>query len=182
MEDHVDIAIIGAGAAGIAAALRLKDTKLSMLLLEARDRVGGRAHTIRTPDGLPLDLGCEWLHSADVNALAAPLEQAGYTLDRRPPRWNRQTGNRDFPPADQKAFAKAFDAFERRLADAAARGEERPAADFFEPGCRWNLLMDAISSYFNGAEFDQVSIQDYAAYNDTETNWRAREEIGRAHV
>jgi monoamine oxidase len=178
MKDHVDIAIIGAGAAGIAAALRLKDTKLSMLLLEARDRVGGRAHTIRTPDGLPLDLGCEWLHSADMNALAAPLEEAGYTIDRRAPRWNRQTGNRDFTPADQQAFAKAFDAFERRLADAAARGEERAAADYFEPGCRWNLLMDAVSSYFNGTEFDDVSIQDYAAYNDTETNWRVREGYG----
>src|ERR1700761_9476253 len=126
MKDHADISIVGAGAAGIAAALRLSETKLRIVLLGARDRIGGGAHTTHTPDGLPLDLGCEWLHSANRNALAAPLEQAGFTIDRRPPRWTRQTGNRDFPPADQKEFEAAFDAFERRLADAAARGEEGP--------------------------------------------------------
>ena len=180
MKDHVDIAIVGAGAAGIAAALRLEDTRLSTVLLEARDRIGGRAHTIRTADGLPLDLGCEWLHSADRNALVAPIERAGFTLDRRQPHWTRQTGNTDFPPADQKEFADAFDAFERRLADAAARGAEGPAAAWFEPGERWNPLMDAVSSYFNGAEFDRVSVMDYAAYNDTETNWRVPEGYGTA--
>jgi len=178
MKDHADIAIIGAGAAGIAAALKLSETKLDIVLLEARDRLGGRAHTIRTPDGVPLDLGCEWLHSANRNALAAPIERVGFTLDRRPPRWGRQTGNRDFPAADQEAFAEAFDAFERRLAEAAEKGLEGPAAAYFERGCRWNPLMDAVSSYFNGAEFDRVSVLDYAAYEDTETNWRVREGYG----
>jgi len=178
MKDHFDIAIVGAGAAGIAAALRLRGAKLSTVLLEARDRVGGRAHTIHTEDGLPLDLGCEWLHSANRNALAAPLEQAGFTLDRTPPLWARQTGNRDFPAADQEAFAAAFDAFERRLADAAAKRLEGAAAAYFEPGNRWNPLIDAVSSYFNGAEFDRVSIMDYAAYEDTEINWRVREGYG----
>jgi monoamine oxidase len=180
MKDHVDIAIVGAGAAGIAAALMLKDTGLSTILLEARDRIGGRAHTIRTNDGLPLDLGCEWLHSADRNALAAPIARAGFAIDRRPPHWTRQTGNRDFPPADQEQFGAAFDAFERRLADAATQGKEGPAAAYFEPGGRWNPLMDAVSSYFNGAEFDRVSVMDYAAYDDTEINWRVPEGYGTA--
>jgi monoamine oxidase len=180
MKDHVDIAIVGAGAAGIAAALRLKDTRLSTVLLEARDRIGGRARTMRTADGLPLDLGCEWLHSADRNALVPLIERAGFTLDRRQPGWTRQTGNKDFPPADQRAFEASFDAFERRLADAAARGEEGPAAAYFEPGCRWNPLIDAVSSYFNGAEFARVSVMDYAAYDDTEANWRVPEGYGAA--
>jgi predicted NAD/FAD-dependent oxidoreductase len=98
MNHQVDIAIVGAGAAGIAAALRLKDTRLSTVLLEARDRIGGRAYTIRTADGLPLDLGCEWLHSADRNALVPLIERAGFALDRRQPGWTRQAGNKDFPP------------------------------------------------------------------------------------
>jgi monoamine oxidase len=180
MNHQVDIAIVGAGAAGIAAALRLKDTRLSTVLLEARDRIGGRAYTIRTADGLPLDLGCEWLHSADRNALVPLIERAGFALDRRQPGWTRQTGNKDFPPADQREFEAAFDAFERRLADAAARGDEGPAAAYFEPDCRWNPLMNAISSYFNGAEFDRVSVMDYAAYDDTEANWRIPEGYGTA--
>jgi monoamine oxidase len=182
MKDHADIVVVGAGAAGIAAALRLRQASVSTVVVEARDRVGGRAHTIHTEDGMPLDLGCEWLHSADRNALAAPLEQAGFILDRRPPGWTRQTGNRDFPPADQEAFAEAFDALEGRLADAAAKGLDGAAAYYFTPGGRWNPLIDAVSSYFNGAEFDRVSIQDYAAYQDTEINWRVREGYGAGIV
>lgn len=178
MKDHVDIAIIGAGAAGIAAAQWLRASPFSTVLLEARDRIGGRAHTISTADGLPLDLGCEWLHSADRNVLTAPLEAAGFTIDRRAPGWTRQTGNTDFSAEDQAAFEAAFAAFEQRLAEAAARGEEGPASRWFEPGGRWNPLLDAVSSYFNGAEFARVSIQDYAAYDDSEANWRVREGYG----
>src|SRR6185312_9612281 len=52
--------------------------------------------------------------------------------------------------------------------------------DFLEPGGRWNVLIDAFSSYYNGAEFDQVSILDYAAYDDSGVNWRVAEGYGAA--
>ena len=54
---EVDVAVIGAGAAGIGAARRLVEAgAVSVLVLEARDRVGGRVHTI-APAGFPLDRG-----------------------------------------------------------------------------------------------------------------------------
>lgn len=180
MQDHFDVVIVGAGAAGIAALARLAGSGLSAVALEARPRIGGRAETVLAASGLPLDLGCGWLHSADVNPLAAPIERAGFHIDRSPPAWMRQAGGQDFPPAEQRAFAAAFDAFEQRLEDAARTGIDRPAADFFEPGCRWNPLIDAVSSYYNGAEFDQVSVLDYAAYEDSGVNWRVAEGYGAA--
>jgi monoamine oxidase len=51
--------VIGAGAAGIGAARRLPSRAVSVLVLEARDRVGGRVNTIE-PAGFPLDRGAEW--------------------------------------------------------------------------------------------------------------------------
>ncbi len=52
MRDEVDVAVIGGGAAGIAAARRLlREPGLSVLLIEAGDRLGGRAHTL--PGALP---------------------------------------------------------------------------------------------------------------------------------
>src|SRR6202048_3191873 len=63
---EIDGVVIGAGAAGVAAARHLFDSGLSVVVLEARDRIGGRAHTIYAGD-LALDLGCGWLHSADEN-------------------------------------------------------------------------------------------------------------------
>jgi monoamine oxidase len=55
-----DVIVVGAGLAGLTAASTLKDSGLDVVLLEARDRVGGRTHTIEL-DGVHLDLGGQWL-------------------------------------------------------------------------------------------------------------------------
>jgi monoamine oxidase len=180
VQDHFDVVIVGAGAAGIAALRRLSTRGLSVVALEARDRVGGRTHTLLAAPGMPVDCGAEFLHSADENVLAAPIAEAGFTIDKTPPHWMRQAFNKDFPPEDQQAFRRALDAFEARLFEAAKTGVDRPGSDFFEPGGRWNVLIDAFSSYYNGAEFDQVSTLDFAAYEDSGTNWRVKEGYGAA--
>jgi monoamine oxidase len=179
MKDRFDAVVIGAGAAGIAALRALLDAGVDAVALEARDRVGGRAHTV-VRAGLPLDQGCGWLHSADVNPLAQSFEAAGFAIDRTPPHWERQAGGQDFPPEEQQAFRRAMAAFHDRLTDAARRGTDRPAAELMEPGGRWNALIDAVSSYYNGAEYDRVSVLDYAAYADSGVNWRVAEGYGAA--
>lgn len=60
---RVDIAIIGAGAAGLAAAADLTRAGRRVIVLEARDRIGGRIHTIREGSvPMPLELGAEFIH------------------------------------------------------------------------------------------------------------------------
>src|SRR4051794_41556525 len=76
LRSDVDVAIIGAGAAGLAAYRALAGRGLSVIVLEARDRIGGRALTMHLPSGILFDLGCEWLHSADQNAFV-PIAEAG---------------------------------------------------------------------------------------------------------
>ncbi len=58
-----DVAIVGAGAAGLAAARRLQGLGVSFVVLEARPRIGGRAFTDTETLGAPVDLGGHWLHS-----------------------------------------------------------------------------------------------------------------------
>ncbi|PWK57979.1 flavin monoamine oxidase family protein [Roseicyclus mahoneyensis] len=65
-----DVVVIGAGAAGIAAARRLTEWEYDVRLLEARDRVGGRAWTDAGTLGLPWDRGAQWLHNGRANPLA----------------------------------------------------------------------------------------------------------------
>jgi monoamine oxidase len=170
------VVIIGAGAAGIAAGRELRRRGISFLIVEARDRIGGRAWTIPHGSGAPLDLGCEWLHSADVNILAAMARDHGFALDASEPPWRRPAQQADFSPVDQQAFRAAHDAFDRRLESAAARaertGQDRAADEFLELGGRWNGLIDAISTYYNGAPLSRVSVVDYARYRDTEIDWR----------
>ena len=174
----VDIVVIGAGAAGIGVAQRLAAEPVSFLVLEARDRPGGRGHSILSAGGV-LDLGCGWLHSADRNPLATLAEQSGFTIDRAPPPWMRQAFDLNFPPEDQRAYREAFEAFEARL-DAAAHEPDRPASELMEPNGRWNAMLDAFSGYYNGAPFADVSVHDYAAYEDSGINWRVREGYGTA--
>ncbi|MGH7022284.1 MAG: flavin monoamine oxidase family protein [Caulobacteraceae bacterium] len=180
MNDHYDIAIVGAGAAGLAAARRLRGEPLEVVLLEARDRVGGRAWTIAPRPGMALDAGCEWLHSATRNVFAPLIEAKGLTLDRTPAHWVRRTSRVGLGAEDSRAFGEAYARLDVRLEEAAARGVDAPASDFLEPGGRWNGLLNAVSSWYNGAEWDGVSVLDYAAYEDTGGNWRVRQGYGAA--
>ena len=60
-----DVVVIGAGAAGLAAAAELRGAGRSFVVLEARDRVGGRVLTVRDPRvPVPLELGAEFVHGA----------------------------------------------------------------------------------------------------------------------
>jgi monoamine oxidase len=60
-----DCIVIGAGVAGLAAARRLADDEASLLVLEARDRIGGRIFTFRDPRcAIPIELGAEFLHGS----------------------------------------------------------------------------------------------------------------------
>jgi monoamine oxidase len=173
MHADVDVAVIGAGAAGLGAARALQTAGLSVLILEARDRIGGRACTTMLPDGIVFDIGCEWLHSANKNlfvkvagSLDLPLSDAGAS-------WNELMGHSGIPQADQREFQKAFRAFEARLDRSQVLAEDVPASTFLEPGNRWNFLIDAESTYVSGAELNIVSAHDAAAYDDTHNDWRA---------
>ena len=74
--DHQDIIVIGAGAAGLAAAAALGRSGHSVLVLEARDRIGGRIWTRHEPElSAPVELGAEFIHG-DSPETSALLRQA----------------------------------------------------------------------------------------------------------
>src|SRR5712671_5436063 len=111
LPSEVDVAIIGAGAAGLGAAHALKDCGLSAIVLEARDRVGGRGHTIMAAPDITFDLGCGWLHSADENSFVRIAEQLNFEIDKTRPPWREQGSHIGFPPRERAEFIAALDAF-----------------------------------------------------------------------
>jgi monoamine oxidase len=178
LPSEIDVAIIGAGAAGLGAANALKDSGLSVITLEARDRLGGRAWTVQAAPDVVFDVGCGWLHSADKNPFVAIAAQLNFEVDRSLPPWGERAFGDVFPQAERYEFIKALDAFFERIEAAAEDGRDSAANLYLEPGNRWNPMIDAISTYVNGCELDRVSILDFDAYEDTEINWRVRRGYG----
>jgi monoamine oxidase len=175
---EVDIAVIGAGAAGIAAGRRLAEAGANFVVIEARSRIGGRAWTA-TAGGFPIDLGCGWLHSGDRNPWTEIAGREGLTIDRTPAPW---TTRRDmsFSTEAWNEFEAVVRLFNRRVEAAAKEGRDNPAAEYLEAGNKWNGLIDAISTYANGAELELISVFDLQRYADDDVNWRVVEGYGAA--
>ena len=66
--DTESVLVVGAGMAGLAAARALTDAGWPVRIIEARDRIGGRVHTIRDW-GVPLEMGASWIHGVKNNPL-----------------------------------------------------------------------------------------------------------------
>jgi monoamine oxidase len=73
---EVDFVIVGAGAAGIGAALTLAKANKSFVILEAANHGGGRAFTDSKTFGVPFDVGCAWIHAHDLadNSMAKVVQ------------------------------------------------------------------------------------------------------------
>jgi len=177
--ENFQVVVIGGGAAGIAAARRLAEAGVAALLIEARERLGGRAWTIADSSGFALDLGCGWLHSADQNPWVEIALAQGCAIDRTPPPWTRPSDQTGFPASEQASFVEALMSFRARV-DAIGEDEpDRAAATAVKPNERWRALIDAVSTFYSGAELDRVSARDLARYDDSGVNWRIIEGYGR---
>jgi monoamine oxidase len=172
-----DVAVVGAGAAGVGAARRLKEAGLHAVVLEARDRLGGRAHTVGTGIGRPADVGCEWLHCAKRNPWTEIARGLGFAIDETLPNWGARVAWLEGDAA-QHDWMNAREAFDERCEAAAAAPEDRAESQCLEPGNRWNGLIGAISTWANGIELERVSVKDHARYESDAQNWRVLDGYG----
>jgi monoamine oxidase len=161
----VNVAVVGAGFAGLAAALDLHDAGVSVVVLDARERVGGRVLSVELENGELAELGAEWIMPEDdvlqatIDRLGLEASMAGIDYLRREPR-----GLGAVPVAELDAFLEAADA---HLAASDADGSSMGA------------MLDAVPGDDRARAVAKARLQGTFASDLDRVAWRAGWHSGR---
>ena len=129
-----DVIVVGAGMAGVSAARRLSDLGVAnVLVLEARDRVGGRTYSVNTTTAGSIDLGAMWIHEADDgNPLYDMTAEDGPYRRSRLQNYNSgavyQGDGARLPPVDWIRSYAVMGSFRRGITEYQEAHAEDPAA------------------------------------------------------
>lgn len=124
---EVDVAIVGAGAAGIAAARRVAAANRRFVLLEASNRIGGRCVTDTTIFGVPFDLGAHWIHRPDASSMTGSATTTGLDIYAAPRGQVVRVGPRNARDSELESFVPALVRARRAIVEA-GRGKVDIAA------------------------------------------------------
>ncbi len=162
-EETVDAVVVGAGAAGIAAARRLRAGKAQVEVFEASARIGGRCVTDTASLGLPFDLGAHWIYEPGSNTPVAAA-QADLEIYPAPRGLTVRIGPRNARDAELETFLSLLIGA-RRAIDEAGRGKGDVAAERALPPDlgNWRQTIEfALGPYVCGKPLAQVSALDMA--------------------
>jgi monoamine oxidase len=164
-----DAVIIGAGAAGVGAGLALLREKKSFVILEAKDRVGGRAFSDTNSLGHIWDHGCHWFHSASINPLRKIALKFGHDfIDTPKPYstrlWHHRGG------MELRGFESAYDTLTQRITDADTQDSDLPLASLMDLSSPWNSLLSHDMALTYSQEVENISVADAQAFHDTGEN------------
>jgi monoamine oxidase len=188
----LDVVIVGAGVAGLAAARALMAARKSVLVVEARERIGGRAVTDSTTFGFPFDQGAQWIEAGKTNPAMAILREANAKpiLDRQ-----EQTlylGGTELPREEYARFEKIAVDASRKIA--AALKKPPPLALLgVTPGKQSDVVVGRLLTPEDplerlayalvgpleaGVENNELSARDFMRQPDTEPQYSVAEGLG----
>jgi monoamine oxidase len=175
----VDIAIVGAGAAGIAAARRVAAAKRRCLLLEASDRIGGRCLTDTRPFGVPWDRGAHWLHTPDINPVAKLAGQTGLDIYPAPPGQKIRIGRRYAREGEMEDFLAALVRTNRAIGEAARKADLSCAHALPKDLLDWRHTVEFVLGPFGcSKDLGEVSAMDFARSIERDSDAFCRQGLG----
>jgi len=163
-----DVVIIGAGAAGLGAAVTLSDLGVSFVIIEAQSRIGGRAYTDHHTFGVPYDMGCHWLNYGRANPWFDYGKTFDFTLTPVPDddydTYGLFVGDRRASAAEVKAYDKAWDRISEKIGWVAEKSDnpDISPAEAITLKNKWEKLSAYMMGPLDAAkEFDDFSCQDW---------------------
>jgi monoamine oxidase len=163
MPTNPDVVVVGAGSAGLAAARTLIDARRSVVVVEARDRIGGRAFTDRATFGVPFDAGCSWTYAAKRHPYRQMARAWGYRLlGEERARDTVRVGGRDASADELELYDEAGSALDRALRKNGQAGRDVSAGSVSPRHLPWIELCEAdVGAMEMGMDLDDFSCLDW---------------------
>lgn len=176
----VDVVIVGAGAAGIAAARRLLAAKRRFVVIEATDRIGGRCITDLRIFGVPFDLGAHWIHMPDLNPVAKLGAQSGLDIYMAPQGQRLRIGRRNAREGELEDFLATLVRANRAIADAAkGRTDINCAQALPKDFADWRPSVEFVLGPFGCAkDLNEISAIDFARSAERDVDAFCRQGFG----
>lgn len=176
----IEIVVVGAGAAGIAAARKLVAAGRKVAVFEASDRIGGRCVTDTRTFGVPYDTGAHWIHTPDTNPLAKLAPRSGVDVYPAPPGLRLRIGRRNAREGEMEEFLSAS-VRARRAFTEAARGKTDVACAQAMPkdlGDWRNSVEFFLGPFGTGKELSEVSAVDFTRSIERDAGAFCRQGLG----
>jgi monoamine oxidase len=174
----LDLAIVGAGSAGIAAAKTAAALGLDFALVEASHRIGGRAYTEEFAPGIAFDLGCHWMHSASLNPYVAIADRLRFYYRKGTFPRGLWLEGRWASEAEYRDYLESWERRDAAIEAAAEAGRDISILEATERDGKWTPLLDYWVSIANAVDPDEVSVMDSYHYKDTDENWPLKQGFG----
>lgn len=180
MAAETDVAIVGAGAAGIAAARKILAAGRRVVILEAADRVGGRCITDTATFGLPFDTGAHWLHAPDLNPLAKLAPRAGVEIYSAPPGQKVRIGRRNARESELEQFFAVLVRARRAIEDASRGKTDSSLAQAMPKDLgEWAQSVEFYLGPFGcGKDFADLSVVDFQRSSERDVDAYCRQGFG----
>src|SRR6195952_3337573 len=120
---EADVVVIGAGAAGIAAARRIMAANRKVIVIEATGQIGGRCLTDTTTFDVPFDRGARWIHNPDANPMIRLARAAGLDVVPAPLGQKIRIGRRNARAGETEDFLAALVRANRAIDDASRKAD-----------------------------------------------------------
>jgi monoamine oxidase len=176
---EADIVVIGAGAAGIAAARRIVAANRKVIMVEATSQIGGRCQTDSSTFEVPFDRGARWMHNPDTNPMIKLARAAGLEITTAPSGQKIRIGRRYARPGETEEFLAALVRANRAIDDASRRLDVSCASVLPKDLGDWAGAAEfVLGANFAGKDLKDLSVGDKARAQDRNTAIACRQGLG----